>query len=357
MSEDILSYEDHFAFTEGTIENLLKGGATLDHALKVLYYLYKANNIKPTDEELKNRINLIQLDMLQEGSFKPRGRNIQQELEDLMDFKGRGEISLADVYSDLNLKTKEERNACRVGFQRLIIKGRVEKPTTGKTGKYRIVDKDIELIDIFSASTNEFDLKIPLGVNDFVKIHPGCVLMVAGESNSGKTAMCLNIARMNKGYHPINYLSSEMQSGSELKIRLQEFKIPLEYWKDVRFIFRTDSFPDVIQPNAINIIDYLDEGGDGEAYKMVGRIRDIGNKIKDGIAVIAIQKHSSKSFGFGGEGTLNRARLYLSITRQGILKIEKGKIWKQGNINPNGLQIKFKLVAGCQFIKDGEWSK
>jgi hypothetical protein len=88
---------------------------------------------------------------------------------------------------------------------------------------------------------------------------------------------------------------------------------------------------------------------------MVMRIRQISHKLGKGIAIICIQKSSVKQYGFGGEGTKNTARLYMTITGQNKLTIEKGKIWRNKFKNPNGAFIEFSLVGGCKFIKKTEW--
>lgn len=198
---------------------------------------------------------------------------------------------------------------------------------------------------------------MPFQLEDLVEIHKSNVIVIAGETNAGKTAFCLNIAKINRNLQPINYLSNEMNEGSELRIRLEKFSVPLTYWDPNMVKYRLDKFPDMIQPDALNIIDYLDEGEDGEAYKMAYRIRKIASKLKAGVVVIALQKHSEKEFAFGGEATMNAARLYITLTRSGMLIINKAKIWKDEHSNPNNLFCNFKLVGGYKFIKTSQWEK
>jgi len=280
-------------------------------------------------------------------------RNISEEVKD-WSLLNEGVFLLKDCYNELKLVKSEDQLTARVVLSKLVKDGSIEKHGNMR-GQYRSKTTDAPEIDIFSATLDEYDIKFPMGIHEWVKIHKSNIVLIAGESNAGKTALCLNVAKLNPN-KKVNYLSSEMQDGTELRIRLDAFNEPLEKWKDVKFRFRTDNFPDMIDPNGLNIVDYLDEGSDGEAYKMTRRIKDISEKLQDGIAVVCIQKSSQKQFGFGGEGTKNAARLYLTITQQNRITIEKGKVWRNATINPNGLFCDFKLVAGCKFKREGDWS-
>jgi hypothetical protein len=180
---------------------------------------------------------------------------------------------------------------------------------------------------------------------------PKNVIVVAGSPNAGKTAFLLNVVKMNMGGKmPIHYFSSEMGS-MELKGRLQKFNIPLEKWR-FNAKERSTNFDDVIQPDDMNIIDFLEISD--EFWKVGGDIKRIFDKLKNGIAIIALQKHPKATMARGGVGTLEKPRLYITMD-SGIMKIEKGKNWKNSEVNPNGLQIRFKLVQGAEFKPQDDW--
>jgi hypothetical protein len=102
----------------------------------------------------------------------------------------------------------------------------------------------------------------------------------------------------------------------------------------------------VIKPDAINIIDFLEVHD--EFWKVGGMLKEIYDKLNNGIAIVAIQKDKKKDYGRGATMGLEKPRLYLTLN-PGQAKIEKAKNWADPLKNPNGLMLDFKLHQGCEF--------
>ncbi len=353
-----LTTNDNKIFQKGQRDNdlfhiansLVKGGCHPDYIKQALEIL--ALNCKPPFPQ--NEIN----DKIQSAleRSKRKERNLTEDIREWI-LTTNGNFLTTNVYKCLHLTTRDEMKAAAVILGRLAQPGGIIEKYGNKRGSYRTVESSADVINFLDAGTAPYPISLPFQLEDLVEIHRSNVIIIAGESNAGKTAFCLNIAKMNRQLQPVNYLSSEMNEGTELRIRLEKFQVPLTYWDPNMVKYRLDNFPDVIQPDYLNIIDYLDEGEEGEAYKMAYRIRKIAAKLKNGIAVIALQKNSEKEFAFGGEATMNTARLYVTLTRKGILRINKAKIWKSETTNPNNLFCTFKLAGGCNFIKTSGWNK
>lgn len=317
----------------------------IDQTLKMVAY---SCNPRFSEKEAETKI----LSALKRA--KDRSRNIMQDAREFVEISQSGHINITEASQFAQVVTKEQKHALRMAFIRLEKEGLIKR--VGKrSGQYEIIDKSEELIDYKNIDMRPYDIRMPLQIEKWAEVNKGNIIVIAGESNSGKTAFLLNVAQMNSIDRPVNYMSSEMHDGVELRKRLDKFRIPLDAWNMVKFQFRVDGFPDKIDPDGLNIIDYLDEGSDQDATRMPSRLRDIANALKSGVAFVAIQKHPGKDFGYGGAGTMNRARVYITITRENILTIVKAKIWADENVNPNGMFCKFKLGGGCTFRIDGEW--
>lgn len=283
------------------------------------------------------------------GGTTPNKKSLADEVRDWVGDVG-GEFSIVEIYKDLSLRDKNDHKNTSVILGRMVKDGLLRR--SGKlNGRFRRVDKDCDEVDWRNAPTESLPFTFPLDIHDWVNIYGGNVIVIAGSQNSGKTAFCLNFSIANQDIYEINYFTSEM-GATETKIRLELMDIPPDQVK-VKFWERTDNFEDAVQPDAINIIDFLELND--EFYKVGSRITHIYEKLKGGIAVIALQKDINKEYGRGGSMGLERPRLYLAMN-PGLLKIVKAKNWR-GLDNPNGMTREFKLVNGWNFIPQGPWKR
>lgn len=152
------------------------------------------------------------------------------------------------------------------------------------------------------------------------------------------------------------YFNSEA-SAEELRERWSKYPGGLEAFRNVKPVFRSKDFQDVIRPNAINIIDYLEVYDN--FWETGGFIREIFDKLDKGIAIILIQKKTGAAVGRGGDFTVEKARLYVSLENNAphgqICKIVKAKSFTDYNFNPNGMELDFKLIGGWRFQPISGW--
>lgn len=289
---------------------------------------------------------------------KQRVGKLSDEVEEWI-LSTSGNFLSTDIYSCLHLSTREDKKNLSIILKRFCER---EKPlikrVQGRNGQWCRIEDDVEVIDWMNAPTEEYPVDFPLGISQLVKLYPGNIAVLAGASNAGKTSFMLELVRLNQKKHPVTYMNSEM-GASELKIRLELFHevCPLSEW-NFRAIERSDNFADAIDPDGFNIIDFMEIYD--EFWKLGGWIRDVHKKLGKGIAVIAIQKQANtkkgqNDFGRGGQLTIEKPRLYLAMDR-GIIKIVKGKIWRNHAQNPNGLERRFKIVNGWKFLPEDQWS-
>ena len=279
-----------------------------------------------------------------------RERNIAQEVRDWVNESRRGQFESRQIRSEAEISSKEGMHAINDALRRLVEEGVIER-YGDKRGVYRCIEKECEDIDFLNASSQTIDIKWPLGIERYIITLPKNVMVIAGSKDAGKTAYLLNLVRLNMNRFPIHYFSSEM-GRIELRKRLEKFDLPLEAWQ-FNPKERSTNFADVIQPNDINVIDYLEVSED--FYRVGGMLREIYEKLDQGIAIVALQKNKGRDTGVGGDRSLEKPRLYLSL-ENGKAKIIVGKNWAS-EVNPVGLQLDFKLVQGCKFIPQGDWHK
>jgi len=264
-----------------------------------------------------------------------------------------GHFTVTDCYRDLDLVTQRDRATCRMALSRLVEEGIITRHGD-RRGSYRRIEADCRPVNWLDAPQTPLDLRFPLGIEDLAVVMPGNVMVIAGVSNAGKTAFLMNFAKMNMRARKVHYFSSEM-GAEEFLLRVREHDdLPIDEWKRMEFYERADGFADVIRPDDINIVDFLELHED--FWKVGGLISDIHQKLNRGCAFIAIQKNPGAEHGLGGARSIEKARLYLAL-EPGKCIIRKAKIFKKKDTNPNGLSIHFKIAAGARFIPEGVWRR
>ncbi len=249
----------------------------------------------------------------------------------------RGEFLTAHVFEELNVP-RDQKGKVSVILTRLIAEGLIER-TGRRTGCFRRIERDVRKMDIFGIETRLVDIALPFGIHNLINIMPGNVIVVAGAKDAGKTAFLLNVVADNMDRFEIHYFNSEMAEG-ELRSRLELFEdVPLADWTKASFYERDRDFADVVVPGEgkVNIVDFLEIYEDFWIVKKW--IAEIWRKLDGAVAIIALQKPQGRDFAFGGEGSIEKARLALAMDK-GQLKIVTGKNWKtKGEPQGQGDQV------------------
>ena len=326
--------------------SLLRGGMPLVNAREIIYRM--ARSCTPPFPEKEAEIK-IQSALKATGKGEG-GRPWLQEIEDYVSITD-GIFHVRDLYSCLAANSVEDKGRVRATLERLRERKLIEK-TGNRDGQWRRIDlNDVQIMNWREAPTTTFNIKLPLHLNNHVKLYPGNIAIVAGSKSGGKTAFMLNTVLLNMGMNgykaeDIVYLNSEMGE-TEMKNRLILFEpeVHLDSWMFTP-IARGTNWSDLITPEKkIFIIDYMEITDD--FYKIAEEIRLVHNKLKEGVCFIALQKDPNATFGRGGTFSAEKARLYLTLDHH-VAKMVDVKAYR-GN-NPRGWIFTYKLLNGSFFI-------
>ena len=323
---------DLFSVANGLIKSSVDPGLTTE-TLERLVHTWGENDPAWIRTKVKSAMKRHEID------------NLAAEVRGWVD-SANGTFSSTEIHRDLGLSTPLHRKNCSEILRRLIIAGKIERDGD-RNGQFRKIESDLEKMNWKDASVDDYyDLKMPLGLHQLCHIYKTNIVIIGGSPNSGKSSFCLNIAKINID-KDVRYFNSEM-GNEELRKRLSLFEsMELKDWDHVTFYERSSNFSDVIHPDSLNIIDYLELTD--EFYRVGGIIRSVHEKLRDGICVICIQKNRGVDLARGGGLTEEKARLYISMDYQ-RLKIVKCKNPVRGQ-KVSGKEIGFKLVDGTTFIQ------
>jgi hypothetical protein len=163
------------------------------------------------------------------------------------------------------------------------------------------------------------------------------------------TALCINTVNLNLELWE-NKLDFYVSEGAEMmKAKFETLNSFIPKPPPFKTYRRTGNFADVIDPDHLSIIDYL-RVDMNKPYEIGSKLFEIFNKLKTGIAVVAMQKPpGERKLAFGGASTAFEPSLYLGMDR-GSLGFEKIKVPKMLDTDPYSLKITFKISKGVNFF-------
>jgi DNA-binding PadR family transcriptional regulator len=318
-------------------------GAYLSHWAK------NDNHIGETIEKFKERFNEIRWKLL---GKKPIHEMVRQWVKTT-----GGIFRTSDVHRELMLTKRGDKQTANMALLRLEKEG-VIKRHGDRRGTYRLVESLSEIIDHENADDTPLDIILPFGLHKHMEWFPKGIGVVAGDTDSGKTTIMLNLAHDNQSKFPrVVYIATEM-GRALLKRRLQKFCQANDCFypdavKGITFHNpKTRNLMDLVEPDAFNIIDYYELSGD-QFRDVADYFRQIYDRLDKGVCFIALQKKFGASLGRAAELAMEKPLLYLALHRGGIARIEKCKTEWTEDFQPYAIEFKYKIWGGGKLL----WGK
>lgn len=292
-------------------------------------------------------------------------RNISEEVYEWVMLQN-GIITTGQCYGDIGAATKEDKAAVRKALQRLAERSVIESHGE-KAGIYRRIQTADGEQEWWVSEGTPLDIKWPLKITQPIVYHGGIILL-EGEKSQGKTRFCMEFARKNQNLFPgrMRYQNVEM-GNSEILSRVKQYEKDHEWTmqqfrEKVEIIRVTENWWDYILPNGLNLIDYVVEYE--ETYRVASHIFKIHQKLKEGIALVVVQKDPLKQYGSGGYAIRNIPRVIISLARDKKsskahrITLEDVKSFSCIH-NPSGLSRRYSMPGLWKFVleKDSTWER
>lgn len=286
----------------------------------------------------------------QDGQYK----KVSALVDDWLSLHKGERFDLDLICRQLEISERENRNLITIKLAYEVKHGNLEK----NNKYYSVIDKTIKYIDWVNASEHDIlDIHWPrghesetkgiledshFGFDGHVVVSPGDVLVVAGNSNAGKTCFVLNTLWENMDNYPCRLMGNEYVAPKfKRRVGRMKWANPLKEDGTPKFelIERREAWHQIIEPDSINIIDWIQLG---DEFYQIGTIIDrIQGRLRKGIALIVLQKSEGKTLGRGGSFSEDLSSFYVSIDFE-RLTVVKCKEWKDHN--PNNEMYGFTIV-------------
>jgi len=303
----------------------------------------------PMDEKvaLEKIKSALQRDVRRKGS-------IAQDVRDFLEVT-TGKFRVTDLERAVTTVTKGNNKAILMSLSRLCKEGIIER--LQEPGTYRMVEKieSVNIRDVVEEDPQE--IWLPFGLDRYVDVYPGNLIIIAGVTNAGKSAVILNMIRKNMDRRKCWYFSTEMNAET-IRKRLKKSKHDLSSW-NFEIIENWDQSAQTMKPDDLNFCDWIDPGE--EPFRVVAKLSEIQARMRKGMAIVAMQKNLNTESAIGGQQTKSKAAIYLTVdpvdindfTRGHKMKVVKAKAFD--GENPNGFECRFKIINGIDFFEMEPW--
>ncbi len=247
-----------------------------------------------------------------------------------------------------------------LAFEKLV------KPSGKRDGVFKVI-KQVESVKVFGIENNtgefglmfprDFDTGMEIGVAEHLVIRPGDLMLLAGVSNFGKTALSVNFLAENIDKHQCSLLGNEFTTldNKPTPRFLNRLKVAdWVQWADeagndkFELLPVREDFEEHVRDGKVNIIDWINISS-GEHYLISGMLERIKHGVGNGIAIVVIQKEESRELGRGAGYTRDFADVYLTIDKHGEFesRLTVGKV-KESRGSIVGRSWAFRISEGVK---------
>jgi hypothetical protein len=244
-----------------------------------------------------------------------------------------------------------------------MVNEKIVKPSGKRDGVFKVV-KQVKPVSVFGRERRppidilfpkDFDTGMEFPFADNVILREGDLILIAGVSNFGKTALCLNFCGENINKHPIlmgnEYTTIDHLPSSRFLNRLDAMN-----WVEWCGVDGEDKFTllpvwgdyaEHIEKDRLNIIDWINLPG--EYYMISALMEDIKKAIGNGAGILVIQKNEGADAGRGGSHTKDFADCELLIDKYGEdeVMLTIGKV-KEANKRIVGKKYAYYITDGVK---------
>ena len=272
-------------------------------------------------------------------------------------------ITLSELRYELKIERADKSfDGVRTIMFRLIEDGTVK--TLGRKGEFKVI-KRAKPVPVFSIQRErkppfnlifpkDFDTGMEFPFADSVVIREGDCILLAGQSNYGKTALAVNFLGEDIDQNPV-LLGNEFTSSDEPTPRFLNRLDAMDWveWidKDGQDKFTLlpvyEDFAENVIKDRINIIDWINLPGE---YYMISPVMEaIKRAVGKGLVVVVLQKNPGLDYARGGNPSKDFADLELLIDRHNSAesRITVGKC-KESTALVSGRSWAFGIFKGVK---------